>query len=392
VIVAARAKGCAPVARRWTKRGIKEHDWQLDVLTRSSAARLLDRDWGFNRTVESGTVIRWDKVTDFDRLHSGIDEYLEDAKRRIRNHLGLKLHRFLERGRIQVGIDVQDIGGGVGPRSRVTPLNPLPPPGSSATTSFPKIYRVKLPEAGILKMHAHIWRRKSREEGYKLGGGRVAEHQGFYFYRHDRLIQDGGWSGIIGTNEPHMSLARVEVDIPDSLAGYLRVRSNKAGVDVPATFGPAVHASRAKDGTTFDAYLKKAEEIYRRRGEVRARPMLVPGSGVPAEVRKALVRRGVQFVRGPECTVTWEKQRGPGFLQIDLSERTISLNSRYRKMLLRGAHGGKTDVPLLRTLLYFVFETLLSGDRIGPVERGRLEAIQASMNAALQLEKQWADG
>jgi hypothetical protein len=188
-----------------------------------------------------------------------------------------------------------------------------------------------------------------------------------------------------------MSLARVEVDIPDSMAGYLKVRSNKAGVDVPATFGPAVHASRAKDGSSFDAYLKRAEEIYRRRGEIKPRPMLAPGSGIPAEVKRALVRRGMKFIRGPECTVTWGDQRGPNFLHVSLTERTIVLNSRYRKMLLRGAHGGKTDVPLLRTLLYFVFESVLSGDRIGPVERWRLEAIETSMNAALQLEQEWAD-
>ena len=60
-------------------------------------------------------------------------------------------------------------------------------------------------------------------------------------------------------------------------------------------------------------------------------------------------------------------------------------------MLLRGAHGGKTDLPLLRTLLYFTFEHILAGMRIGPVERLRVQALQAAMNAALKLEKQWAN-
>jgi hypothetical protein len=59
-------------------------------------------------------------------------------------------------------------------------------------------------------------------------------------------------------------------------------------------------------------------------------------------------------------------------------------------MLLRGAHGGGTDLPLLRTLLYLALESLLAGDRIGSVERARLNAIQAAMNAALKLEKVWA--
>lgn len=391
VIVASRALGGTAVARRWTKSGIKQHDWRLDILTGNSASKLLERDWSFSTGLKTGTVVRWDKITDFDRLHRGVDEYLAEAKKRIRNHLGLKLHRFLEQKKVRILIDVQELEGGVGPPSEVTALNPLPPPESTGAAQFPKTFRAQLPGAGILKMRGHIWRRKSRDEGYKLGGGRVAEHQGFYFYRHDRLIQDGGWCGIVGTNEPHMSLARVEIDIPDAMARYLRVRSNKAGVDVPATFGPAVHESRADDGSSFDTYLRKAEEIYRRRGEIKAKPMLTPGAGIPAEIKKALLRRGVHFSRGLECTVTWEKHPGAGFLHLNLDERKISLNSRFRKLLLRGAHGGKTDVPILRTLLYFVFESLLAGDRIGPVERARLEAIQTSMNAALRLERQWAD-
>ena len=98
----------------------------------------------------------------------------------------------------------------------------------------------------------------------------------------------------------------------------------------------------------------------------------------------------MRFVRGQKCSVTWERFRGAGFIHVDQDNRRIMLNDRYRKMLLRGAHGGKTDLPLLRTLLYFVFEGLLAGDRIGPVERFRLEAIQSSMDVALKLEGQWA--
>lgn len=392
LIVVSRARGNGPVGRQWTKSGIKKHDWQLDVLKPRSAARILEHDWGSLGAIRRGTVVLWDRVYDFDRLHSGVDDYLEEAIQKIRSHLGLKLHRFLARRQIRIRIEVEDVEtGDVGPPSEVEPTNPFPPTGMVGAGGYPKNFLVRFPGAGKVTMRAHIWRKKSKEEGYKLGDGRVAEHQGFYFFRHDRLIQDGGWSGMFGTNEPHRSLARVETDIPDALRGYLKVRSNKAGVDVPATFGPAMQAARARDGTSFDDYLQKAEEVYRRRGELKAHPMVQPGSGIPAEVRKALERKSMRFVRR-KCSVVWEKVKGTGFIHVDQENRQIVLNSRYRKMLLRGAHGGKTDLPLLRTLLYFVFESLLAGDRIGPVERLRLEAIQASMNAALKLESQWANG
>jgi hypothetical protein len=391
LIVVSRAGTHEAVGRQWTKSGIKKHDWRLDILAADSAAKMLEYNWGILGVIKKGTLVRWDQVYDFDRLHSGIDEYLEDAKQRIKSHLGLKLHRFLLMGKIAIHIEVKDMEtGDVGPPSLVSAMNPFPPKVSAGAAGYPKNFIVQFPGAGKVTMRAHIWRKKSKEEGYKLGGGRVAEHQGFYFFRHDRLIQDGGWSGIIGTNEPHMSLARVEVDIPDVLRQYLKVRSNKAGVDVPATFGAAVHAARSGDGTSFGNFLQKAEEVYRRRSEQKVRPMVLPGSGIPAEVRKALEKRSIQFLRGQKCSVVWGKVKGVGFLHVDQENRKIVLNSRFRKMLLRGAHGGKTDLPLLRTLLYFLFESLLAGDRIGPVERLRLEAIQASMNAALKLEGQWA--
>lgn len=388
VIIATRAAGHDAIARRWTREGIKKHDWTLDILTRNFATQLLDSDWGFGRQLKCGTVIRWDQVSDFERLVRGADEYLEAAMRRIRNHLGLKLHRFLEQKRIRIHLDVQDTETGVGPPSEVLALNPFPDVVNSAGRKYPTTFTVILPGAGELTMRGHIWRRKSREAGYRLAG-RVAEHQGFYFYRHDRLIQDGGWSGILGTSDPHMSLARVEVDIPDSAGSYLRVRSNKAGVDVPATFGSAVHAARAEDGMTFGDYLEAAEDTYREKREIKAKPLVMPGDGVPADVRKALIRNGAKFTAGRECCIAWQKFEGSRFLSIDVRKRTILLNTRYRKTLLRGMHGGKTDVPLVRTLLYFVFESLLSGNRIGAQERARLEAIQDALNAALRLEGQW---
>ena len=391
LIVVSRANSRPAAGRQWTKSGIKKNAWRLDILAPISAARILERDWGSLSLKRHGTVVRWDHVDDFDRLHSGINEYLEDAKQRIRTHLGLKLHRFLTQRTVKIYIEVEDVDTGeVGPPSQVLPTNPFPEAGASVARGYPKDFVVHFPGAGKVTMRAHIWRKKSKEAGYKLGGGSVAEHQGFYFFRHDRLVQDGGWCGMIGTNEPHMSLARVEVDVPDALQGYLKVRSNKAGVDVPATFGPAVHKAHARDGTRFDDFLRKAEEVYRRRGEQKARPMVMPGTGIPSDVRKALEKRSMRFLRGQKCSVSWEKTKGLGFVHVDQDNRHIVLNSRYRKMLLRGAHGGKTDFPLLRTLLYFVFAELVTGDRIGPVERHRLEAIQSSMNAALKLELKWA--
>ncbi|WP_128970308.1 ATP-binding protein [Bradyrhizobium tropiciagri] len=387
--VVSRAAGQAAVGRQWTKEGIKTNDWTVNILKSQSATALLNHEWGLVGPITVGTVVRWDDIYDFDRLRIDMDGYLERAILRMRHHLGLKLNRFLQRRQITIHIDVEDIDEqDVGPATEVLAINPFPPKALNGAKNFPKNFVATLPGTGSLVMRCHIWRKKSSDPGYKLG--KVSEHQGFYFYRHDRLIQDGGWCDVIGTTEPHLSLARVEIDIPDRLQTYLKVRSNKAGVDVPASFGDAVFSARAKDGMDFRGYIRKAEELYRQRGKQQARPMLQPGVGIPAEVRHALDRRSIRFLPGEGCSVVWGKLSGPDLIDIDQDGRQITLNTKYRSMLLRGARGGKTDLPLLRTLLYFTLESLLAGMRIGPVERLRLQAFQAAMNAALKLEKQWA--
>lgn len=390
--VMSRSRGNSAVGRQWTKTGIKTHDWRLNVLTAKSSNAALSRPWGPLGRLRAGTVVRWDRVYDFDRLRVDVGGYLERAILRIHRHLGLKLHRFIESGRIRVFIDVEDVESAEsGPLQEIQPTNPFPPPGISGARGFPKDFTARIPSSGALTLRAHIWRKRSSDEGYKLGGGKVAEHQGFYFYRHDRLIQDGGWCELIGTSEPHLSLARVEVDIPDGMAGYLRVHSNKAGVDAPASFADAVLKATAGDGSDFGTYLVVAEEVYRRREAPKPRPMLKPGDGIPANVLTALEGCSTPFLRGRPCSVAWCQLSGPGFLEVDHRHRQIRLNNRYRKMLLRGAHGGGTDLPLLRTVLYLALESLLAGERIGPIERARLKAIQAAMNAGLKLEQIWAE-
>jgi hypothetical protein len=119
--------------------------------------------------------------------------------------------------------------------------------------------------------------------------------------------------------------------------------------------------------------------------------MLQPGEGIPADVKAALERISTPLHRGQAFSITWGKVSGKGFFEVNHDDRQVVMNAKYRKILLRDGHGGKTDVPLVRTLLYFALESILSGDRIGAVERLRLKAVQSSMTAAIKAEKRWAD-
>jgi hypothetical protein len=390
--VVSKARGSQASGRQWTKTGIKGRDWQCNIISPGSAARLLGKDWGAASPRPTGTVVRWDRVADFERLRQGIDAYVERIVLRIRQHLGLKLHRFLENRKVSITIDVHDaVSNESGAPCSVAPMNPFPPKPLVGAPGYPKIFVATIPDFGKLEMRAHIWKKRAAVDGYKLGGGKVADHQGLYFYRHDRLIQDGGWCGLLATNEPHMSLARVEIEIPDAMAEYLKVRSNKAGIDAPATFSDFLENARAADGTLFREFLDKADEVYRKKGPQQARPMLRPGNGVPSEVREALDKAGARFSRGGALVMAWGRLQGAHFFELDQDKRSVTLNLRYRKMLLRGAHGGKTDLPLVRTLLFLLVEATVAGDRIGKTEKQRLRAIRVALTAALKSEQRWAE-
>lgn len=397
VTVVSRSKGSGAVGRQWTKKGIKLDDWSVNLVSPTSARALLDREWGDLGQIRVGTIVRWNKVYDFDRLRQGIDKYIQTIRTEISQTLGLKLHRFLERRAISIAIDVEDlVTGECGTASRVLPLNPFPPRDLIGAPGFPRTFIAALPGGDTLKLRSHLWKKKQTVAGYKLGGGKVAERQGLYLYRHDRLIQAGGWCKILGTNEPHLSLARVEVDIPDDLASYLRVRSSKNGVDVPVTFADSVMNARTAKKTgkpphVFREYLTFAREFCRRKGELKAKPMLRPGDGLPADVKNALDNAGTPYLRGQEFSITWAPIRSHDFFAVDQVTRTVTLNQRYRSMMLRGARGGSTDVPLVRTLLYFVLEELLAGERLSKTGRLRLESMRAALKAALKAEERWAN-
>jgi hypothetical protein len=373
--------------RRWSEAGIRTHAWRCDVIASRSSESELDLDWGFVGSLQKGTIVRWDDVRDFKIIRPhGVEAYLENAMKAVRLHVGLKLHRFLGRSGIDLRMDVLDAE--KGETSIETTIDPIAPfPVEEAVKGYPKKFKVSIPGHGELTLTASIWPRKSTALGYKLGTGKVAEHQGFYFYRRNRLIQEGGWNGWRPTTEPHASLARVAVDIPDGMGKYLKVRSNKEGVDVPASFSECLDMAKAKDGTTLDEYFDLAETIYRTRGEQTEKPILRPGKGIPRPVQMALERQNVPFKRGNGMSIVWGRVAGTNVFEIDRENDVVTLNERYRKVLNRGETGA-ADVPVIRTLIYFLLSPTLERERGGVAEDGKLRAIQAALIEAVRMERQ----
>jgi hypothetical protein len=90
--------------------------------------------------------------------------------------------------------------------------------------------------------------------------------QGFYIYRGDRMIQSGGWNRLRTTDE-HSKLARIALDIPQSLEDLFQINVAKMRVSLPEDVRPRL-------GVLAAGVVTAAQEAYRHRLR------LLPGDNV----------------------------------------------------------------------------------------------------------------
>ena len=168
-----------------------------------------------------------------------------------------------------------------GIKVQVKPLDPFAYP-LSGSTDYPQNFSIHVSGVDTLEAEAHIWPPNSEKPEYRLGQ-RAAARQGFYFYRNDRLIQAGGWNGLLHhESEPHLSLARVRVELPITLDSSFGLNVQKSAVIVPPGFIPAVESAESDEGDRFDSFRTRAQLVYRNQ-DIRAEKSLplCPTSGLP---------------------------------------------------------------------------------------------------------------
>ncbi len=374
--------------RRWTIRGI-ENEWDCDVLTESDALSQIRGPWGPLNIATHGTVVVWDELDKLAVTSAGLRATLRTLAKRLELHLGLCFHRFLENGKVGIYLDQQTAG--QAPHSfhvAVTPLNPFAYP-ASGNPEYPKTFRTAIDGSGTLNLEAHIWPPNSPLPQYKLGN-KAAARQGFYFYRNGRLIQSGGWNGLVQHDtEQHSSLARVKIDLPRELDGAFGLNVQKSAVVVPPGFGLAVTAATSLDGQPFDAYRRAAQQLYRHK-DIRAhksRP-LIPGAGIPLNLAKTaktlLLPAGI---RHREVGFEWKKLATTELFKLDRKRRVICLNSDYRHVLLSAQRHGRADLPVLKVLLFLLTAEHFDNERISSRKKERLAITNYLLTSAATTTK-----
>ena len=112
-----------------------------------------------------------------------------------------------------------------------------------------------LPHQSKISQDAH--RRASGLQGWNA-------QQGFYVYRNERLLVGGDWMGLGFQKEEHYKLARIQVDLPNSMDGEWQIDVKKSRAKIPGYLKADLKriASLTRD---------RAAHIYRHRGKVVAR-------------------------------------------------------------------------------------------------------------------------
>ena len=177
----------------------------------------------------SGTLVVWEQLglrTDDGDSGRNVADFVRQMDE-AGSHLELVFHRFLsgEPGRRRISIEMNN--------RALEPFDPFHSRHPATIAGPEELIRVAdedvLVQAFTLPHHGKVtpaeWERYAGPEGY-------LRNQGFYVYRERRLIIHGTWFGLARQAEL-TKLARVRIDMPNSLDGAWKIDVKKASAQLP---------------------------------------------------------------------------------------------------------------------------------------------------------------
>ncbi|MFD4899863.1 ATP-binding protein [Streptomyces sp. NPDC058411] len=384
--VISRTKRSPSTGRRWlTARA--QADFTCDIVDPGYCQDLVDR---YDGVIEwQGTIVRWDKVRAFDTVTAGqADRYLDDAIEKLETHLGLHLHRFLADDTFHVDIVVEDVATKDELDHRgVEPIDPFGYriPGRAG---YPRTYTAPVEGVGDVALTAHIWQPKSPLVSFR-GIGPLAERQGFYIYRNNRLVQAGGWNSTRSA-EGHLALARIAIDLPAGANDVFSLTVKKDGVTVTPAFARGLEQAADANGHTFSEYVQEAQTTYReaakRVTEVTRDAVIPAGKGLDPKLRRTL-RDELPELEGEEpITFRWAPLAPDLFFELDRDLREIKLNKLYRSAFNGGRRGGLNDAPVVKSMLYLMVEEIFQKSRVRATRADKIALWNSVLVTAARCE------
>jgi hypothetical protein len=202
-----------------------------------------------------GTLVLWERL---DRLvgaasredNAAHGRFLEHIEQVVR-HLGVVFHRFLEgKGGLRIVVNGEP----------VLPWDPFLKGDSqelgSETLRFRDAEVTVKPY--VLPHHSKI-KKEVHEQAAGIHGWNAS--QGFYVYRAKRLLVAGDWLNLSFQKEEHAKLARIQVDLPNSMDQDWKLDVRKARARPPAVL-------RSDLKRIAKVTRERAVAVYRHRGKI----------------------------------------------------------------------------------------------------------------------------
>lgn len=235
--------------------------WDLDFVAKTGKWSLLDycpeEFLDKLNDVDSGTLIIWSNLDRIIPNSTTIDDCITHRKfmeqmDRVSKHISMIFHRYIEDKNITL----------YGWSHPIKPWNPFLT-SENATQLFPI---QKLGDGAIVKGYVLPHKDKIEEGVYKIAEGSKGwnEQQGFYVYRNKRLLLAGDWLGLGHPRfrkEEHCKLARIQIDIPNTLDAQWQIDIKKSSAKPPQHCVDSLE-SYAKQVRS------RAIEVYRHRGKI----------------------------------------------------------------------------------------------------------------------------
>jgi hypothetical protein len=204
---------------------------------------------------DANTIVVWKGLYKF-------ENYLDKGNRQLAlrkqitevtsDYLSLVFHRYMEQTSNPLQIRINN--------NLISPFNPFP---TNLTDFRPIEYKQKNFSTDTIKIEGFVLPSRSIDESQSISiwttkNRSLMDMEGIYIYRADRLIHFGGWNGII-KKAPRLQLARLRVDIGNSVDHLLHLNVAKSQIEIPHDLTSA-----------FEKYIEElkieAEREYYNRG------------------------------------------------------------------------------------------------------------------------------
>jgi len=230
---------------------IQQKNWSLQFYSEEELEDM--PGYLYLKLKDSGTVVTWER---FDRLKQGAAQITKAFDEKIeltRKHISLVFHRFLNdenpKSRIMMYFNGEVVKG----------IDPFLTKHPATQPLSEQVLRIASEEIRVKPYVLPYISKMSKQDIAAIGGKEeLRQQQGFYIYRNKRLIIWGTWFRLIKHNELG-KLARVRVDIPNSLDSIWEIDIKKSRASLP-------HFIKKNLVDIVENTVGRSERVYKYRG------------------------------------------------------------------------------------------------------------------------------